>query len=213
MLIAGHTLGTPGLSVVGALHLFKEAGLDGAEIIYQDRYTAGLPVGDKTAASAARRTADDLGLSIVGLTPYTTGLNSRDAAARRESMDEFRRAIEAATITGATKIRVYAGSWGMGPHESSGERERSWEALIGSQQVLGHEAIGAGVALVVENHFGTMAQTAADTARLVRAVDSDGVGVLYDQANLTFTHDEGFQEALEIQGDLVPARAREGPCL
>ena len=44
--------------------------------------------------------------------------------------------------------------------------------------------------LCVENHFGTMTQTAADTARLVREVDYPAVRVLYDQANLTFTHDE-----------------------
>ena len=57
--------------------------------------------------------------------------------------------------------------------------------------------------LCVENHFGTMTQTAADTARLVNEVNSPAVRVLYDQANLTFTHDENWQEAFAVQGDLI----------
>ena len=48
-----------------------------------------------------------------------------------------------------------------------------------------------------------MTQSAAETARLVREVDHAAVRVLYDQANLTFTHDEPYEEALRIQGDLV----------
>jgi sugar phosphate isomerase/epimerase len=48
-----------------------------------------------------------------------------------------------------------------------------------------------------------MTQTAADTARLVSEVDSPAVRVLYDQANLTFTHDETWQEAFAVQGELV----------
>jgi sugar phosphate isomerase/epimerase len=48
-----------------------------------------------------------------------------------------------------------------------------------------------------------MTQSAAQTARLVREVDHPAVRVLYDQANLTFTHDEPYEEALRIQGDLV----------
>jgi sugar phosphate isomerase/epimerase len=69
--------------------------------------------------------------------------------------------------------------------------------------VLAPEAADAGVVLCVENHFGTMTQTAADTARLVSEVGSPSVRVLYDQANLTFTHDETWQEAFAIQGELV----------
>ena len=48
-----------------------------------------------------------------------------------------------------------------------------------------------------------MTQSAAQTARLVREVDHPAVRVLYDQANLTFTHDEPYEEALRIQGDLI----------
>ena len=70
-------------------------------------------------------------------------------------------------------------------------------------QTLAPEAEQAGVRLCVENHFGTMTQTAAETAALVREVAHPAVRVLYDQANLTFTHDETFEQALAVQGDLI----------
>jgi sugar phosphate isomerase/epimerase len=100
---------------------------------------------------------------------------------------------------GADRLRVYAGSW----HPSDRDHEAHWNRLVDALRTLAPEASDAGVRLCVENHFGTMTQSAAETARLVREVDHAAVRVLYDQANLTFTHDEPYEEALRIQGDLV----------
>ena len=78
MRLAGHTLGTPDHTVPQALKLFRAAGLDAAEVIYQDGYTSGLPQGDRRAALEALKAAEGEGLPIVGLTPYTTAINSLD---------------------------------------------------------------------------------------------------------------------------------------
>ena len=67
MRIAGHTLGTPEQTVPEALALFAGAGLDAAELIYQDGYRSGLPLRDRRAADQARKVSDDLGIPIVGL--------------------------------------------------------------------------------------------------------------------------------------------------
>jgi sugar phosphate isomerase/epimerase len=72
MRLAGHTLGTPEQTVPEALALFAAAGLDSAEVIYQDDYRSGLPLRDRRTAEQARRASDDTGIPIVGLTPYTT---------------------------------------------------------------------------------------------------------------------------------------------
>jgi sugar phosphate isomerase/epimerase len=197
--IAGHTLGTPEHSVPEALELFAAAGLDGAEVIYQDGYRSGLPVGDDAAAAEAARVADDLGVPVVGLAPYTTGINHADPVQRRAALDELRAAVDCAHRVGATRIRVYAGSWGGDRKDHAGH----WERLRSGLSELAPLAADAGVRLCVENHFGTMTQSARDTARLVREVDSHAVRVLYDQANLTFTHDEAWPEALREQGDLL----------
>jgi L-ribulose-5-phosphate 3-epimerase len=199
MRLAGHTLGTPEQTVPEALALFAAAGLDAAEVIYQDDYRSGLPLRDRRTAEQARRASDDTGIAIVGLTPYTTGINALDDRPWRTAVDEFRGGIEIAQIVGADRLRVYAGSW----HPGDNDHAAHWNRLVEALRTLAPEASAAGVRLCVENHFGTMTQSAAETARLVREVDHHAVRVLYDQANLTFAHDESYEEALRIQGDLV----------
>jgi sugar phosphate isomerase/epimerase len=199
MRIAGHTLGTPEQTVPEALALFAGAGLDAAELIYQDGYRSGLPLRDLRSAQQARRVSDDLGLPIVGMTPYTTAINAVDAGEWQAAVDEFRGAIEIAQVVGADRLRVYAGSW----QPDQPNHPAHWDQLVAALRTLAPEAADAGVRLCVENHFGTMTQTAVDTARLVREVNHPAVRVLYDQANLTFTHDEPYEQALAIQGDLI----------
>lgn len=199
MRIAGHTLGTPEQTVPEAIALFADAGLDAAEVIYQDGYRSGLPLADRRAAQEARRASEDVGIPIIGLTPYTTGINALEDGQWRTAVDEFRGAIETAQIVGAGRVRVYAGSW----HPGDRDHGAHWDRLVAALGTLAPEAAEAGVRLCVENHFGTMTQSAAETARLVREVDHEAVRVLYDQANLTFTHDEPYQEALSIQGGLI----------
>jgi L-ribulose-5-phosphate 3-epimerase len=199
MRLAGHTLGTPDHTVPQALKLFRAAGLDAAEVIYQDGYTSGLPQGDRHAALEALKAAEDEDLPIIGLTPYTTAINALDESEWRGGVDEFRGAIATAHLLGADRVRVYAGSW----HPGDTDRDRRWAKLREALQTLAPEAEQAGVRLCVENHFGTMTQTAAESAALVRQVAHPAVRVLYDQANLTFTHDETFGEAFAVQGDLI----------
>lgn len=199
MRLAGHTLGTPEHTVPEALALFAAAGLDAAEVIYQDGYRSGLALRDEAAARDARRAAEEHGVPIIGLTPYTTAINSLDEQEWGTAVEEFRGAIETAQIVGADRLRVYAGSW----HPGDDDHAAHWDQLVAALSTLAPVAAEAGVRLCVENHFGTMTQSAADTARLVRQVDHAAVWVLYDQANLTFTHDEPYEQALAVQGDLV----------
>ncbi|EKT78296.1 xylose isomerase domain-containing protein [Rhodococcus opacus M213] len=199
MRIAGHTLGTPDHSVPEALKLFARIGLDAAEVIYQDGYTSGLGVGDAAAAAEAARAADGEGIPIIALTPYTTAINETDEGTRRKAVDELRSAIDTAHLVGATRIRVYSGAWQ--PNREG--HERHWAQLVRSLRELVEPAAAAGVLLCAENHFGTMTQSARDTAALVREVDSPFLRALYDQANLTFAHDEDVDEAFAIQGDLI----------
>ena len=201
LLIAGHSLGTPDISVAHALELFARIGCDGAELIWQDAYPSGIP--ERASHADLRDTrarAADLDLEIAGLTPYMTGLNSLDDAERSRDIERFVACIAAARALDCARIRVYAGAY---LPTDIPRHDEMWQRLIESLQVLGEQAAQAGAILCVENHFNTMTPSAAQTAQLVRAVDSPNVGVLYDQANLTFTHHEAPEEAIVLQAPLI----------
>jgi sugar phosphate isomerase/epimerase len=126
MIIAGSTLGTPDRDLAEALRLFRTAGLDAAEVIYQDDYPAAISPSDPRSAQQAAAIADAEGVPIVALTPYTTSINSVDAASWQQGIDEFRCVPRAAHTVGAT--RGAAAPWcswtgrarpGLRPYEPS----------------------------------------------------------------------------------------------
>lgn len=201
LLLAGHTLGTPGETPAGAIKLFAGAGLDAAELIWQDGYRSGIPEsGNRAVLEDVRAACADTGLRVIGLTPYMTGLNSLDEGARAHDLKRFRACIADASALGARVVRVYAGSY---TDDEAEDRGRMWDALVGSLKNLAPHAGDAGVTLVVENHFNTMTVTAQQSVDLIAAVDSPSVRILYDQANLTFTHSESPDRAVQLQAALI----------
>ncbi len=200
--LLGHTLGTPGFSLAEALDLFADSGLDGAEIIWQNGYKAGIPEDDNGEIRAAvKALARKLDLGIGCITPYVTELNSPDETTRRRDISRIRAAIEVASDLECPRIRIYGGT--LVEATPAGEVGPRWSYLVDSLAELGAIAAAHGVVLCVENHFSTMTVSAADTVRLVSEVGSPGVGILYDQANLTFTHREDFEEAIRLQASWI----------
>ncbi|MHB8621335.1 MAG: sugar phosphate isomerase/epimerase family protein [Chloroflexota bacterium] len=197
MKIAGHTLGTPGMSLQDALSLFARAELDAAEIIWQDGYPAAIPesAGD-AEARAISHVARDLHLEVACLTPYMSGINSLDDRERDRDIERFRRCLRMAEMLDCHRVRVYAGSHLAGEEAS---RDPKWARLVAALAELASDARRAGVILAVENHFNTMTVSAAESAALMRAVGSGEVGILYDQANLAFTYKETSQDAIPLQ--------------
>ncbi len=164
MKIAGHTLGTPNHDLAGALRLFRNAGLDAAEVIYQKDYAAAITPSDERSAGRAAEIARAEDVPIVALTPYTTAINSMDAGAWSEGVNELRACIAAAHTVGATRVRVYAGSW----HAHDRDWDAHWSRLRTALEMLAGDAADAGVVLCVENHFGTMTQPSSAPGRVFR---------------------------------------------
>jgi sugar phosphate isomerase/epimerase len=200
--LLGHTLGTPASTPFEALDLFAASGLDGAELIWQDDYTGAIPESDGgRVALAVKAHADELGLSIGCLTPYVTRLNDLDEDVRLREIGRLERAIAVAHSVDCPRMRVYGGT--LLGDEPEQDVPRAWSRLVDSLRRLGAMAADHGVVLCVENHFGTMTVSAADTVALVEEVGSEGVGILYDQANLAFTHREEHAEAIRLQAGWI----------
>jgi len=199
--IAGHTMGTPEYTVLEALELFSRIGLDGAEIVVQDGYRSGLPVDcSEEVLRQVKEKAEELGIRIIALTPYNSRFNSLDEAVRKAELYGIKKVIGYARYLGAQYIRIYAGNYAGNETDPDGKK---WKTLIRSMKELGDAASDAGVTLVMENHFNTMTVSARQSMDAAAEIDHPAVGILYDQANLTFTLQEDYEEALEIQSSKV----------
>lgn len=194
-------MGTPEYTVLEAIELFKKIGADGAEIVVQDGYKSGLPCdcNEKTLAEV-KKCAEDNGIKIIALTPYNSYFNSLDEEQRRSEIEGIKKVIDYCEYLGAKYIRIYGGNLQAG---DTVDYDKKWEKLVESLRTLGDIAQAKGVTLVVENHFNTMSVSAKDSARLMECVNHPAVRILYDQANLYFTEQEGFEEAIPIQQKYV----------
>lgn len=199
--IAGHTMGTPEYTVLEAIELFHRIGLDGAEIVVQDGYRSGLPTDcPKEILDAVKTKAAEEGIRIIALTPYNSKFNSLDEETRQREVAGLKKVIGYAAYLGAEYIRIYAGNYAGNETDPDG---RKMERLVESMKELGDAAKEAGVTLVMENHFNTMTVSARQSMDAAEKICHPNVGILYDQANLTFTLQEDFEEALEIQNSYV----------
>lgn len=201
MKIAGHTMGTPEYTVTEAIELFREMGLDGAEIVVQDGYKSGIPCDcDKKILEEVKQCAKANGIEISCLTPYNSHFNSLDEELRNREIEGICRVIEACKFLGAHYIRIYGGNLVAGDTWKLKERR---EKLIEAMRRLGNQAQKNDVTLVIENHFNTMAVSAKDNAALIEEIAHPAVRILYDQANLAFTENEEYEDAISLQQKYV----------
>lgn len=202
MLLAGHTMATPELTLEEGLILFGEIGLDGVEIVYHAGYKCGIS--EKPDSSEIRHYKDILRsekLEVAAITPYINAFNSLDEKTRSKNRQECLEIIETAYEFNAHAIRIYAGS--TSPEDSEKQLIEKRKYLIEELYYLGGIAEKAGVFLVVENHFNTMAENANKTNQLILDIEHPWVRILYDQANLDFTFMEPFSDAIDLQKEFI----------
>ncbi len=199
LFVAGHTMGTPEMTPEEALAFFANIGCAGSEFVCQEGYRCGVtPAMDAAARRRLRDAARDCGVPIVALTPYQTELASFDDAVRCAQADGLIAAVRLAADLGAGVVRAY-GSKEVPP----ADRARAVELLVRSLREAGKVAADVGVKIAVENHYGTLTVTAAQTVEVVRAVGMPSVGILYDQANIDTMLGEPWPEALALQRDHI----------
>ncbi len=199
--IAGHTMGTPEYTVCEAIELMRKINADGVEIVVQDDYRSGLSCDcDEKTLAEVKQCAQQNGIQIICLTPYNSFFNSLDETVRQGEIEAIKKVIDYCDYLGAKYIRIYGGNLAAGDTENLSERRAK---LVQSMRELGDLAAEKGVTLIIENHFNTMAVSAKDSAALIEDIDHPAVRILYDQANLTFTGNEDYKDAISIQQQYV----------
>jgi len=201
MKIAGHTMGTPEYTVLEAIKLFHDIGIDGAEIVVQDGYRSGISAAClPEELEAVKRAAAENGIEISALTPYNSYFNDLNDELRQKEIDDIGKVIDACEFLGAHYIRIYGGNLQAGDTEALPERR---QRLVEAMRFLGDKAAEKDVTLVIENHFNTMCVSARESVDMIREINHPNVRILYDQANLSFTGKEDYQEAIAVQQDYV----------
>ena len=201
MKIAGHTMGTPEYTVLEAIKLFHDIGIDGAEIVVQDGYRSGISAAClPEELEAVKRAAAANGIEISALTPYNSYFNDLNDELRRKEIDDICKVIDACQFLGAHYIRIYGGNLQAGDTDHLPERR---QRLVEAMRFLGDKAAEKDVTLVIENHFNTMCVSARESVDMIREINHPNVRILYDQANLSFTGKEDYQEAIAVQQDYV----------
>ncbi|MEI3246253.1 MAG: sugar phosphate isomerase/epimerase family protein [Lachnospiraceae bacterium] len=200
MKIAGHTMGTPEYTISEAIKLFHDINLDGIEIVVQDNYKCGIPVTASTELLSEIKTlSKKYQLHIACLTPYNSNFNSEDEELREHDISEIIQVINFAAYLGAQYIRLYAGN----VSRTTGLKEENYHYIKDSLQRLGNHAAEKNIILLLENHFNTMTVSAKDSFNMMKWINHPNVRILYDQANLTFTRKEDYEEALSLQKDYI----------
>ena len=197
MKLCGHTMGTPGRDIYGAIDLFAQLGLQGIEIRCADKGHIDLEALTRTSAQSILAHAQSRGIQVACLTPYYKDFGSDQAAA--ETLEGFRKACRAAGWLQCGLVRAMGGIWPV----AGMRREDVWARTVDGLRRAGDIAAQAGVRLAVENHIGTLTMSAGDTARLVLDVDHPSVGILLDYYWNLVAGDEDPEQAIRVQADHI----------
>lgn len=193
-------MGTPELTVLEAAKLFADSGMDAIEIIYQDGYKSALH-SDTTDEEIIdlKKQLDDMNLEVSGIVSYASDYNLPDDSRRESAIAECRHCIKLARLLDAHNIRIYGGTFLEG--DDGFDEKRA--ILVESMRTLADEAKEYDINLVLENHFNTMTTGPQITYDIVKEIDRENVGILYDQANIGFLSGEEYEKCIDIQKDKI----------
>jgi L-ribulose-5-phosphate 3-epimerase len=138
MNLAGHTMGTPDLSLYESMKLFKDIGFDGIEIRCAPDGHLDPTAADKEQLSQIRKWKKEIGIEITCLTPY----NKDFVTSRRdEELTNIKKAIDAASELECKNVRVYGG---LDPVPPDYTLEQDWERTAsGIREAAEYASFGA----------------------------------------------------------------------
>lgn len=187
MRVSAFTVVTVGTTIEETVATLAELGYEGVEWRVHDEGHI-RPTSLLADAERARKASQSYGLAVSGLSTYLANCQLGNAK-------QIEAVVEAATILGATQVRVY-------PSRYTGETpfgellERTRHDLESAVQI----ASKRNVRLLTEIHFGYLTSSPSLAYMLVHGFDPDCVGVLFDPGNMIIEGMEQWKLGLELLG-------------
>lgn len=188
----GHTMGTPKLDAIQAMELFASIGHDGIEFRCAVDGQMNPEAYDSHWGGQVFEKAQALGIEVACLTPYYK--NYVDPALRASEIQGMCKIIDIAAELKCPRVRSYGG---VMPTDAF-DYQTTWDRTVSGIRQAADYAAPKGIDICIETHIGSLTLTAADTVRMVRAVDRENVGILFDYAWVHYAGQETAEEAVEL---------------
>lgn len=137
---------------------------------------------------------DDASAILAGEATRAAGLRvmSLGSYYRAGSFEDFGALTRRAILSGAPRIRVWAGSIPSAHADGT-----DWETVVEDTQRIAGLAAVSGLSVAFEFHSGTLTDSAPSTVRLLRRVDRNNVGT-YWQPIVGHTDEQAITSLLEV---------------
>ena len=185
------------LDMLGFLDYCAELGLDAAEIT---SYFFETPV-ESAYINQIKRRAHNLGLDISGAAMGNNFGHPPDSDVSKAQMEYFRRWIDHFADMGAPVVRVFA-SKSLPKGATDEEVIRN---VIDNMEIALAYAESRGVMLGLENH--DFVKDIGYLLKILDAIDSSWLGVIWDSANLALTSDP-YAELIRIAPYAITAQVK-----
>ena len=200
MKFSGHTNATFGYGFEKTVELFSRLGFDGLDIGCNQCSGVTVSLTGQARKEIARLVSDS-GLRVSCLASYVGGnevhLGSVDTVKREEAIDKQKQHIDLASEIDVNLVRIFCGKDVV----EEKEKEKCFALCVESLKKLAVYAKAAGITLLIENHPETLTVSAADTVKIIEAVDEENVRVLYDPSNLIV-----YAKDMDVEGNFTCQR-------
>ncbi len=185
-----------------AIRFLREFGLSYAELrSVWGKYNTSQPI-EKIREARAMLDQHKIRTSVLGTAFFKVPLPAEDAAGRQALDEQWKlldAAIERAAILGADKLRIFAFTYEKGAQPDARHYGRIAELL----REASRRAAARKVRLALENVAASYVSTAAEAARVLKAVPEANFGLAWDPNNAAAAGELPFPDGYRL---LDPAR-------